>query len=166
MTIATNERILAEPLQDDDFAPFGVVIRPTADGTPAGPIDRVLDLNQGRPRFYILALTARSLVVKAITRHHQTTQALASVGGAEWFLLVAPPDPDSDRPAIEALRAFRIPGDVAILMKRGTWHAGPYFLTDTMNFFNLELEDTNIVDHDTCNLVANFGKTFEIAVPD
>ena len=31
----------------------------------------------------------------------------------------------------------------------GTWHAGPLFEGPAMAFFNLELSDTNIVDHFT-----------------
>ncbi|WP_448564609.1 hypothetical protein [Trichothermofontia sp.] len=29
----------------------------------------------------------------------------------------------------------------------GTWHAGPYFDHDWVDFYNLELSDTNEVDH-------------------
>lgn len=163
MADIVERAIETQVLTDTDFAPFGVVIRPTPDGALAGPIDRALDLSEGRPRFYILALEERSLRIKGITRHHQTTQVLASVGGADWFIVVAPPSPDKAAPKLDAVRAFRIPGDVAILMKRGTWHAGPYFLGPAMSFFNLELEDTNIVDHDTCSLPATFGVTFALS---
>lgn len=32
----------------------------------------------------------------------------------------------------------------------GTWHAGPLFdNADHMDFYNLELSDTNVVDHNT-----------------
>jgi len=30
----------------------------------------------------------------------------------------------------------------------GTWHDGPFFAADTALFFNLELSDTNLTDHD------------------
>ena len=62
---------------------------------------------------------------------------------------------------MEDIKAFRIPGDVAIKLHRGSWHAGPFFEDDEINFFNLELADTNEVDHQTCYLDQEFGTVFE-----
>lgn len=42
---------------------------------------------------------------------------------------------------------FRIPHGVFVKLERGTWHAGPLFDGDGMDFYNLELADTNVVDH-------------------
>ncbi|MCB8881596.1 ureidoglycolate lyase [Acidisoma cellulosilytica] len=154
--------LIAEPITAANFAPFGKLVEPTADGTPAGEIDHALDLSGGRPRFYIMALTHRPLTVSGITRHAQATQVLAAVGGLPWLLAVAPGNAASNAPDPAAIRAFTVPGHVAVLLDRGTWHAGPYFSTAEMSFFNLELEDTNIVDHDTCDLAAQFGLTFDL----
>ena len=150
----------AEAITPESFAPFGRVIVATEDGIPAGAIDAALDLSQGRPRFYIMALKHRPLVVSGLTRHRMVTQVLASVGGHSWLLTVAPPAPRDDPdalPAAEDVRAFSIPGDRAVLLLRGCWHAGPFFHGDTMAFFNLELADTNIADHQTCALLPYFG---------
>ena len=152
----------AEPITAANFLPFGKLIEPTADGTPAGAVDQALDLSGGKPRFYIMALEHRPLTVAGITRHAQATQVLAAVGGLPWLLAVAPANPASDQPDPSAIRAFAIPGHVAVLLDRGTWHAGPYFESDQMSFFNLELEDTNIVDHQTCDLVKSFGLSFDL----
>lgn len=154
--------LVATPITAESFAPFGKLIEPTEDGTPAGDIDRALDLSGGRPRFYIMALTHRPLSVSRITRHTQATQVLAAVGGLPWLLAVAPKNADSDKPDPAAIRAFTIPGNVAVLLERGAWHAGPYFESAEMSFFNLELDDTNIVDHATCDLAATFGLTFDL----
>jgi ureidoglycolate lyase len=154
--------LVATPITADNFAPFGKLIEPTEDGTPAGEIDRALDLSGGRPRFYIMALDHRPLTVSRITRHVQATQVLAAVGGLPWLLAVAPKNAASDTPDPAAIRAFAIPGNVAVLLDRGTWHAGPYFESTTMSFFNLELDDTNVVDHETCDLAATFGLTFDL----
>jgi ureidoglycolate hydrolase len=37
----------------------------------------------------------------------------------------------------------------AIKLHQGTWHAGPFFLAPTALFFNLELSDTNLTDHNS-----------------
>jgi ureidoglycolate hydrolase len=137
------------PLTAEAFMPFGRVIEPTADGTPAGAIDAALDLSHGRPRFYLMDLEARASAVSSITRHRAVTQVLASARGEPWMLAVAPPGAE---PAAADVRAFRVPGGVAVLLHRGTWHAGPYFHGAGMAFFNLELADTNVVDHDSAAL--------------
>lgn len=163
----TNLRI--EPLTGDAFLPFGTVIAPSDDGLPFGPADARLDLSAGTPRFYTMRLPPRGLGVARITRHRRVTQVLAAAGGFEWVIAVAPPDRIGDpeaEPPLDAIRAFRIPGDTAIMLAVGTWHAGPLFEAGTSGaddgsaaFFNLELSDTNIVDHHTCDLAATYGRT-------
>jgi ureidoglycolate lyase len=147
-------------LSAERFAPYGSVITPMEDGVPFGAQDAQLDLTGGTPRLYAMRIPARGLTFTRITRHRRVTQALASVGGHAWFLGVAPPlalaDPQAE-PALDAIRAFRIPGDVAVMLHKGTWHAGPLFEGDAQSFFNLELADTNMVDHHTCDLTARYG---------
>lgn len=44
----------------------------------------------------------------------------------------------------------RIPPGNFIKLHAGTWHAGPLFEgEDSMAFYNLELSDTNVTDHNT-----------------
>ena len=62
--------------------------------------------------------------------------------------------------------AFRIPGDVAVLPRRGTWHSGPFFTRERMSFCNLELADTNQVDHHTYRLDRELGVRCEVVVPE
>ncbi len=142
------------------FAPFGTVIPPMEDGTAFGPQDAALYFGSGTPRFYAMRLPNRGLVISRITRHRSVTQVLAAAGGRPWLLAVAPPpvtDIDGAEPVLEAIRAFRIPGDTAVMLSRGTWHAGPLFTDEEASFFNLELSDTNVTDHWTCDLVKRFG---------
>ena len=157
-------KIAVNRLTPETFAPFGQVIAPTEDGTPFGAHDAALELSRGTPRFYIMQLPRRGLRFKQITRHREVTQCLAAVGGKSWFIAVAPPggleDPKA-QPALEEIRAFKIPGDVAIKLHRGSWHAGPFFEDDEISFFNLERADTNEVDHQTCYLEQEFGTMFE-----
>jgi ureidoglycolate hydrolase len=161
---ASVRKIAVNRLTPEAFAPFGQVIAPTEDGTPFGAHDAALELSRGTPRFYIMELPRRGLRFKQITRHREVTQCLAAVGGKSWFIAVAPPDKLDDpnaQPVLEEIRAFKIPGDVAIKLHRGCWHAGPFFEDDEISFFNLELADTNEVDHQTCYLDQEFGTVFE-----
>ena len=152
------------PLEAEAFAPFGQMIAASEDGVPFGPEDAQLELSRGTPRFYIMRLPAKGIRFSQITRHRDVTQCLASVGGASWLIAVAPPldlnDPDAE-PKLEDIRAFEIPGDAAIKLHQGTWHAGPFFTEPEMSFFNLELADTNQVDHPNCYLDRRYGTVFE-----
>lgn len=148
------------------FAPYGTLLKPEEDGKLFGPDEAQLELTRGTPRFYVMRLHGRAKEFAHITRHLAVTQCLASVGGKPWLLAVAPPlDPDNPagEPDLDALRAFEVPGDAAIALHRSTWHAGPFFDGPAQDFFNLELADTNQVDHHTVRLDRRFGLRFRFA---
>lgn len=77
---------------------------------------------------------------------------------------LAPDDPAA-KPDLSTLRAFAVPGGVILKLHRSTWHAGPYFERDSASFFNLELSDTNEVDHHRCDLAGSFQRRFRIVPP-
>jgi len=160
--------IIVEPISVSAFSPFGTLITPEEDGALFSDMDAQLVLNNGIPRFYIMELGERPHVIKQITRHRKVTQTLASAGGEPWILIVAPPsDDESDnaKPDLGQLKAFEIPGDLAIMLYCGTWHAGPYYNTVPAKFFNLELSDTNITDHHTWTMHVLLGNDITIKYP-
>jgi ureidoglycolate lyase len=143
----------------ESIAPFGTLIEPGEDGAPFGAGDAELDLTQGTPRFYIMRLRHRPLVIRGITRHSRVTQCLASMKGEEWFIGLAEADGD---PTPDEIKVFRIGGDVALALHAGTWHAGPFFTAPSVDFLNLELADTNETDHDTVRIDQAYGTAIEI----
>ena len=146
------------PITEKAFAPYGQLLTAQPDGTRTTIAEAALDLSQGIPRFYVMKLAHGRTTFTRITRHHQVTQVLAAVGGGAWRMAVARGDGSADEaPALDDIVAFEIPGDVAVLLHRGTWHAGPFYDGPSMSFFNLELTDTNVVDHDTSELDVRFG---------
>ncbi len=159
--------IPARPITREAFAPFGELIAPIEDGVPFGEADAKLDLTQGTPRLYVMRLPRKGLVFRQITRHRGVTQCLAALGGKSWLLAVAPPknfdDPKAE-PALEDIAGFVIPGSAAVKLHRGTWHAGPFFEDEEINFINLELSDTNEVDHQNSYLAKRFGFALQFAV--
>jgi ureidoglycolate hydrolase len=166
MTIATRH-LTAHAVTASDFAPFGAVLRALPDRTPMTSDEELLDLSNGRPRFYLMELHDKPPVFRAITRHLRTTQVLLGVGDRGWVIAVAPPTgPDEPHavPDLDAIRAFWIPSDVAVLLGRGTWHSGPHFFESTRSFASLELADTNIVDHHTFRIDEAHNVQFEIVV--
>lgn len=116
-------------------------------------------------RFYIMHLEDRALKFSTITHHANVTQCLGSIGGNVWYLGVAKPsivDPPNIKgtmganiiqshcghfyvpPSVEEVQAFRISGPKFLKLNHGTWHAGPLFTEKTMDFYNLELSNTNV----------------------
>ncbi|KAL3652063.1 hypothetical protein CASFOL_001744 [Castilleja foliolosa] len=159
----------------ETFQEFGQVVEASRDGDEFGPCDAQLDLLRGTPRFYIMHLEDRPLKFSTITHHASVTQCLGSIGGHVWYLGVSKPsinvDPIETKgtigasieqshcghfynpPAIDDVRVFKISGPKFLKLNRGTWHAGPLFLEKTMDFYNLELSNTNVVDHTTHDFV-------------
>ncbi|MEO1133569.1 MAG: ureidoglycolate lyase [Cyanobacteria bacterium J06639_1] len=163
--VASKRRsLLATPISAEAFAPFGQLVEPTPDGQPFGADDAQLAIDRGTPRFYIMRLHHRDRRFHRITRHRQCTQCLGSLGGEPWYLAVAPPS-QGDRPHLDLLQAFAIPGTCFVKLHVGTWHAGPYFDAETADFYNLELSDTNIADHQTFDLRQHCSLQVDIIPP-
>ncbi|MEO9127776.1 MAG: ureidoglycolate lyase [Microcoleus sp.] len=145
----------------ENFRSYGQVISASFDGKSFDSEDAKLNLENGIPRFYIMRLHQKGRKFGKITRHVECTQCLGSMDGKDWLMAVAPPG-DSDKPSLEDIVAFRIPGDCFIKLDVGTWHAGPYFDADFVDFYNLELSDTNVVDHFSFDFVKHHNLQFEI----
>jgi ureidoglycolate hydrolase len=153
--------LLANPVTPENFRLYGQVIQAADDGKPYDTKDAQLQLQHGIPRFYIMRLHQRGRKFHRITRHSRCTQCLGSLEGKAWLIAVAPPGAIA-QPNLEDIQAFYIPGNCFLKLEVGTWHAGPYFDTDFIDFYNLELSDTNLTDHDTCDLLKVYDRTFEI----
>ena len=162
-TLINPVNLQVQAITANSFAPFGTLIEPAEDGKPFGLDEAQLDLARGTPRFYVMRLHFKEKTFTHITRHLAVTQCLASVGGKDWMIAVAPPnDPDNPhaKPEPKSIQAFKVPGNCAISLHRATWHAGPFFDEPSVDFFNLELADTNIVDHHNCRLDVDYGMRF------
>ncbi|MBD1833828.1 ureidoglycolate lyase [Cyanobacteria bacterium FACHB-472] len=161
-TSKTIQQLQAQLITPENFRPYGQVISASVDGKNYDTEDAQLDLQNGIPRFYIMRLHHKGRKFHTITRHTQCTQCLGSLEGKDWLIAVAPPNNDTAEPALKDIAAFRIPGNCFIKLEIGTWHAGPYFEHEFVDFYNLELSDTNIVDHFTHNFF-NHQLEFEIS---
>ena len=70
-----------------------------------------------------------------------------SLSTAQQWVLTPPPHAYR---GLEQRKLCRIPPGVFIKLHQATWHAGPFFQeAQHMDFYNLELSDTNIADHCT-----------------
>ncbi|MBD2056170.1 ureidoglycolate lyase [Oculatella sp. FACHB-28] len=161
MQSTSVQHLPAQQITAESFQAYGQVIFASEDGKPCDQEDARLSLDQGMPRFYIMRLQQKGRRFSQITRHVRCTQCLGSLEGKDWLIVVAPPS-EAAEPSLNDLAAFRIPSNCFIKLEVGTWHAGPYFDHEWVDFYNLELSDTNVTDHQTCNLQNRFGLVFEI----
>jgi ureidoglycolate hydrolase len=161
-TSKTVQQLHAEWITPENFQRYGQVIFPSKDGKSYDAEDAHLNLKNGIPRFYIMRLHCRGRKFHTITRHIQCTQCLGSLEGKDWLIAVAPPNNNVNEPALKEIVAFRVPGNCFIKLEVGTWHAGPYFEHEFVDFYNLELADTNVVDHFTLNFLKSPQLEFEI----
>ncbi len=160
--LQTVQQLQTEWVTPENFRRYGQVIFASLDGKAYDAEDAKLNLQNGIPRFYIMRLDKRGRKFNKITRHIQCTQCLGSLEGKDWLIAVCPPDNDVNEPALEEIAAFRIPGHCFIKLHEGTWHAGPYFEHEAVDFYNLELADTNLADHFTHDFVKSHQLEFEI----
>jgi ureidoglycolate hydrolase len=161
-TEKTIQQLPAEWITPERFRPYGQVIFASQDGKSYDADDAQLNIQNGTPRFYIMRLHHKGRKFHKITRHIQCTQCLGSLEGKDWLIAVAPPNSEVDEPALEDIVAFHIPGNCFIKLEMGTWHAGPYFNHAFVDFYNLELNNTNVIDHFTHDFLKSHQLQFEI----
>ncbi len=159
------QKIAAREITAENFSPYGQVIFTTPDYKRYDDKDALLNLTNGTPRFYIMRLEKPGRKFRKITRHVLCTQCLGSLAGKEWLIAVAPPS-ESNKPDLENLAAFRVPGNCFIKLEAGTWHAGPHFEEEFIDFYNLELSDTNEADHYSHDFLKSHDLELEIVCSD
>jgi ureidoglycolate hydrolase len=156
------QQLPAQWITAENFRCYGQVIFPSVDGKAFDGEDAQLNLQHGTPRFYIMRLSKRGRQFSKITRHVQCTQCLGSLEGKDWLIAVCPPYNHLNTPVLTEITAFRIPGNCFIKLNEGTWHAGPYFDHEFVDFYNLELANTNVVDHFTHDFINSHQLEFEM----
>ena len=74
---------------------------------------------------------------------------LGSADAQPWWLAVAAAKVQSEQLDHSTVKLVKIESGEAVKLHQGTWHAGPFFVAPTALFFNLELSDTNLIDHNS-----------------
>ena len=131
------------PVTATGFEPFGWL--PVADTDPADGTNR-LEFEWGDPHLNLIRhgpeeveRVGEALRCERMFRHKTHTQALL-VLDAESVLAVAPANVDLSSPSdVESVRAFRLKPLDAFVLRRGTWHWGPFPLgREAVHLYNLQ----------------------------
>jgi ureidoglycolate hydrolase len=162
MTIIEEHKIAVQDLDNGAFLPYGEVIKARSgmqNQFASNPYDpetsteeAQLVLCNGQPRLWIMHLYNRGFAFTKLARHKKVSQCLGALQGKEWFIGVAPPQGEDERPSLKDVAVFRVPGDCVIKLHVSTWHAGPHFAHDEALFFNLENMNTNKKDFESIEL--------------
>jgi ureidoglycolate lyase len=129
--MASTHLIRAEPLTEAAFAPFGQVL---ATG------DAVMELRGGEV-FHLNVLHYDRVPLRCdhLNRHHKATQALVALAGKPTLLVVAEAQYDFSTPDhLAHVRAFACDGSAGVNLSLGTWHWGPYPITDYVDLVNVQ----------------------------
>ena len=151
-------RLAVRDLTPEAFADYGEVSSPTTGFT--------LDFADQKASFCHVRIEARPLHVLFFARHLYSTQAYVPLGGEESILVVAPPSALDDPEALPDLTraaAFRLRGDAAVNLYRGTWHRTPIPLGQSADFLVLDRQGT-LEDLDLVDLSSNLGVTIHVDV--
>ena len=148
----TTEALTALRLHECHFEQFGTAILPVDDMTPHSDRDAQLKFESVDLRYYVMRLRQRPAVLSNMTRHKRATQCLGSADAQPWWLAVAAPDLLPEQLDHSTVQLVEVHQGEAVKLHQGTWHAGPFFLSSTALFYNLELNDTNLTDHNSHRL--------------
>ncbi|MDA7491273.1 ureidoglycolate lyase [Synechococcus sp. AH-707-M23] len=151
MTAAT---LTSLPLQNCRFERFGTAIIPVDDMTPHSDVDAHLKFEGADLRYYVMRLRHRPAVLASMTRHQRATQCLGSADAQPWWLAVAAPELLPEELCAASVQLVYVHPGEAVKLHQGTWHAGPFFHAPSALFYNLELGDTNLTDHNFQALTA------------
>jgi ureidoglycolate hydrolase len=134
-------------LSDCDFDRFGTAILPVDDMTPQSDRDAQLHFAGDNLRYYVMRLQRRPAVVGSMTRHLHASQCLGSADAQPWWIAVADGAIAPEHLDVSRVQLVKVMPGEGVKLHPGTWHAGPFFAAKSALFFNLELSDTNLTDH-------------------
>jgi len=102
-----------EPLTEENFSPFGYIVRDFAYVAPKLVIGEVVR-NRMRVR--------RVKEVEWVSAHYDGEQIIFPCEPVPTIFVVAPP---SERPSLKNFRAFLSEGEIGICLALGVWHTPP-----------------------------------------
>jgi ureidoglycolate hydrolase len=153
--MAEVRRITPEPLTAEAWMPFGWL--PVADTDPKDGVE-VLEFTWGDPHVNLIGhrrdevpQIPEGLRCQMLYRHATHTQTLMSMD-VPAVVVVAPPDAEMTSPGdADKIRAFRLEPLESLVLRRGTWHWGPFPIgAESVTLFNVQglryAEDNEMVD--------------------
>lgn len=146
--------LIAEPLTEEDFAPFGHILKMPES---AGRMDYTGFLQNHRdhvPVCFRTSLTEPSslpLKTTVMERHQHSSQAFVPVDSGRYLIMVAPHAPDGG-PDMSGLRAFIANSNQGVSYNADTWHHPMTVLDKPSIFVTVMFADGGPGDEDWYDL--------------
>lgn len=83
----------------------------------------------------------RPMRVRWMERHAKHTQTFVPLGGRPFVIVVAPPN-EGTLPDLDRVRAFRIDGTQALMLKKDCWHDYPYAIQSNSDLLIIMRRET------------------------
>jgi ureidoglycolate hydrolase len=136
-------QIRAEPLDQEAWSPYGWI--PIRDTDPGDGASRLVfewndvHLNIISHRLEELVQTHNGLVCDVMFRHLTHTQALLVLNCPAVVAVAPPSSPLSGPEDLDRVRAFLLRPLDSFVLHQGTWHWGPFPVTDRqVDLFNIQ----------------------------
>ena len=157
-----TDKLIAQPLTHDAFAPFGTVIE--TDGAHFYPINggtttrfhALAEADPGPDSAAIVSIFRATrwpqpIEIKMLERHPLATQAFFPLSPDDWLVVVA----RGEHPAPDDLRLFRARGDQGVQYSRGVWHHPLLILANQQDFLVIDRRGTegNLEERDLAQVV-------------
>jgi len=165
-----NLRVVAVPLTEAAWTPFGWLPRPDTDPTDGEhTLEFAWDdahLNTIEHRTDEVEATDAGLRCAVMYRHETHTQVLTPLD-ASSVLAVAPATTTFDAPAdVHTVRAFVVEPGQTIVLHRGTWHWGPFPIGGAASVRLLNVQGRRYADDNaSVDLTARTGQVVEVVNP-
>ena len=130
-------RLTAQPATSEALAPFGTLVTPPPEAGERAFYTDWLGSTHGAatPRLHVnfVAETAMPHMVTLLEKHPHTAQIFLPLEASAYLVVVAPSLADGS-PDLAGAQAFVAPGNVGILYRADTWHAGATALNGKAHF--------------------------------
>lgn len=156
-------KIKVQELTEEAFSPFGTVLgRPESKQPDIS--DEIAEVWLGfsdlmgigsvpGKQITYLGIHSRPEKNDKIEKHNTSAEAFIPLDGETILMVVSAEATNADgTPDMSKCKAFLLDGSKGVLLKKSTWHAVPYLLSDSAGF--LVLVDDAIIEKDDINKVS------------
>ena len=173
--MAMQVRVLAEPLSQAAYAPFGAVISADRTDVAGGPANQgtaarrdflatIEDLRPGKARLNLAAFRCAPRApfparLTLLEKHPASTQIFLPMNARRYLVVVAP---GKGRPELAGARAFLAGPTQGVSYAPGTWHHPMIALDETTDFACLVWEDGTAADCVVFDLPGDVELTVEL----
>jgi ureidoglycolate lyase len=156
-----NRKLVAEPITEEAFAPFGRILRRPPSAGRSDYTDSLMNRRDGATPCFRTSLTEPSalpLSTRTMERHEFSSQAFLPVDAGRYLVMVAPKAADGG-PDIDGARLFVVDGTTGISYDADVWHHPMTVLDRPATFATVMFNDGGSGDEEFVELPVDIELT-------